>query len=538
MADFEIRTDSSSLEERRAVRRQKKQVQWIVVGTLVACLLCVGLLVATQMGGGSQAEVASPVVESPRPPLPDDDQALPDDPRAKPPTPTLVPESIPDDGQTMWRSPTAGEPIDLSHLPTGCQMIIAIRPAELLATGEGEKVLAALGPRGRAGIEFVERETGLRIREIERLLLGLRPGKDFAPEYVLVITPTPGIKASPKGKTYEPTSAGGTFVVATKKILEEVQELAGSPPLLRREMDALLSATDDQRHVTILVAPNFLFSEGRKMWGGEMAPLRDPLFALLPDSTRAAALSLHWSDDFFAEVRVSATIDHRPQDLARDFRRKVAGWPATAEQAMLGLSASPYSRTVVARLPAMLRALYRYVRVDRERKHALLRAYLPAPAGHNLLMAGELMLAEQYSGSTASGTPGGSIARAPDATPLTLQQRLEKPVSVRFSRDTLEMAVHLLSEEMGVEIKILGGDLQLDGITKNQSFALDEKNKPAEEILLKILRLANPDKTATGPADPKQKLVYVIDPKGPSILVTTRAAAAKRGDKVPGLFAN
>ena len=45
---------------------------------------------------------------------------------------------------------------------------------------------------------------------------------------------------------------------------------------------------------------------------------------------------------------------------------------------------------------------------------------------------------------------------------------------------------------------------------------------------------------ATGPADPRQKLVYVIEPTttgaAERIIVTTRTAAAKRGDQLPEPF--
>jgi hypothetical protein len=85
----------------------------------------------------------------------------------------------------------------------------------------------------------------------------------------------------------------------------------------------------------------------------------------------------------------------------------------------------------------------------------------------------------------------------------------------------------LLFDDVGVKYEILGGDLQLEGITKNQSFGLQESDKPAGEILRKIMALANVD----------GKLVYVIKPKAPGgpemVFITTRAAAAKRGEKLP-----
>jgi hypothetical protein len=87
----------------------------------------------------------------------------------------------------------------------------------------------------------------------------------------------------------------------------------------------------------------------------------------------------------------------------------------------------------------------------------------------------------------------------------------------------------MVAEETGVPMEILGGDLQLEGITKNQSFGLDERAKTAAEILRVILAKSNPD----------GKLVYVVQEKDGEewVLITTRAAAAKRGDPLPPAFA-
>ncbi len=92
----------------------------------------------------------------------------------------------------------------------------------------------------------------------------------------------------------------------------------------------------------------------------------------------------------------------------------------------------------------------------------------------------------------------------------------------------------MLAEDVGVEIVIRGPDLQLDGITRNQLFAIDMSDRSGEEILVEILRRANPDKLAAGPADPRQKLVYVVGPE--AIFITTRAGAAARGEALPAVF--
>jgi hypothetical protein len=89
----------------------------------------------------------------------------------------------------------------------------------------------------------------------------------------------------------------------------------------------------------------------------------------------------------------------------------------------------------------------------------------------------------------------------------------------------LETSLALLQEEIGAKIVIVGGDLQLEGITKNQSFGIDEKDKPAFEVLKGVLLKANP----------LGKLVYVIVKEGneESLKITTRAAAEKRKETIP-----
>jgi hypothetical protein len=123
---------------------------------------------------------------------------------------------------------------------------------------------------------------------------------------------------------------------------------------------------------------------------------------------------------------------------------------------------------------------------------------------------------------------------------VSVHERLRRSTSLAFPRDTLEAALEQLARDVNIEIVIAGADLQAEGITKNQSFGIDIKNRPAEEILVEILRLANPDKSATGPADPRQKLVFItgaVEPNGSAqIVITTRSAAAARRDELPPVF--
>jgi hypothetical protein len=266
-----------------------------------------------------------------------------------------------------------------------------------------------------------------------------------------------------------------------------------------------------------------------------MSRLRDPLFWFLGDGAHAVALSLDWQESFFIELLAMPTLDVSPEALTGALAGRIAELPAGVEDYVLSLSPQPYGRRVVARLPEMVRKLAAYTRQGFERDHAVLRCYLPAVAGHNLLMGAELTLAEGWGGVRPAETP---LAEA--SAPATVSERLKKRTSLRFTRDTLEAALRMLADDIGVEIVIRGPDLQAEGITKNQSFGIDVAEQSAEEILVEILRLANPDKLATGPADPRQKLVYIISPQGPDeaevILISTRARAAERGDSLPPVF--
>jgi hypothetical protein len=182
----------------------------------------------------------------------------------------------------------------------------------------------------------------------------------------------------------------------------------------------------------------------------------------------------------------------------------------------------------------MMRALSHYSRAAEADSCAVVRAYLPPMAGHNLVMAAELLLTQRR-------VPNSQVASAAAPQPATVNERLESVTSLSFPKDTLERALELLAEDIGIPISIDGSALQLEGITKNQSLAANLRNRPAREILTAILLQANPDRTASGPADIRQKLLYTVQEGDGSgspgrIIVTTRAAADRRGDPLPDAF--
>jgi hypothetical protein len=528
----------------------------MVAGAL-ACLAITILLAAWGVFGKSAGDNATSAKSRRQSPATN----RPATPRAGA-TPTDAPFTlVDDDGQSLWMSPTEGRPLNLAYLPPGVQIIVVLRPDALAGHTEGKKVLEALGPIGQLGLAQLD-EMLLDPHGVSQLAVGLSATSDGRWQTALVARLSSGPTAAQHLATklpnaventhngikhlvadgtayYAPASDQQLLVIAPSEAIAEIIDLQGDPPPLRREFERLLSHTDADRHFTLIAAPNFLFSEGRGVFNGQIAPLREPLFWFLGDEFAAAALSMHWDNDFFVELLAAPTLDTSTQRAASMLSERVGQIPDRLEEHVVGLQAQPYGRRILARFPAMVRKLAAYTRSGFESDHAVLRCYLPAIAGHNLLMGAELTLAESIGAMRSPHAVAVATESSKSVTSDSVNERLKRNTTLSFPRDTLEAALEQLSRDVGVDIVIAGTDLQAEGITKNQSFGIDLSDRPAEEILVAILQLANPDKAATGPQDPRQKLVYVISQgsgKDEQIVITTRTGAAARGDELPAVF--
>ena len=452
---------------------------------------------------------------------------------------------IDDDGQTLWTSPTTGEPLSLNYLPSGVQIILTLRPAELLDNAEGARLLEVLGPAGQFARDQLQVVLGCGLSEIEQLTLAFYPDESGLPQAAYVMRLRDAVveatllaawghpaAAEHRAKKYFENKrfayyfprdeAQHTVAIALPAAMREILELDG-PPLVRREIEALVLKTDATRHFNLLFATSYLFVDGKSLLMGDLEKLSDPLARFLDEGLQAVLVSAHLGDEFFLELRALPTTDKSPQEVATGLRARLEQVGEQTEQRVASLDAHPYGRMVINRFPRMLQLLGDFTRSGAEQRQAVLRCYLPLNAAHNLLLGGELTLREQPTAarSTTAAEPPSKQGEALVA--------LQKKITLSFPRDTLERCLELLGKEIDQEIVILGPDLQLEGITKNQSFGLDEHDRPAGEVLRKVLKLANSD----------GKLVYVIRPRDgrrEAIIVTTRSAAARRGDPLPDEF--
>lgn len=487
-----------------------------------------------------------------------------------------------DTGRMPWASPTAGPRPRLAYLPPGSQLILLARLADLQASDEGRLFIRSLGPEAETALAQLAAWCGCTPAEIElvqagwqaggadeviggvavRLVEGCRVPADDEPRrtawgatqpveiegetyhkgrgisfwvpqgehervLVVVVEPASGPAAGP---------AAGSLGLGEPLIAETIRESIASRDQpadqsaadLPRDLEILAGMLDADRHLTLFGSPHYLLNRGRAALAGPLVKLFKPLEWFFGESIVAAGLSLHCGENCYLELDVVTPFDKPPRKEATELFSRLVSLPSAVEAYAAALNPSPYGRILVLRLPAMLRLLVANARWAPEGEGIVINAYLPGHAPHNLAVAAELTLAQTpvAVGATAAA---GTTTQAPAADPLT---QLERSITIVFPKDTLEMAVQMVAEMSGVPIEIVGPDLQLEGITKNQSFGLDERDKSARDVLRVILAKANPD----------GKLVYVVRPKGEqegeveTILVTTRAAAEKRGDRLPPEF--
>jgi hypothetical protein len=463
------------------------------------------------------------------------------------------------DGQLLWASPTEGSPIPISFTPAGAQCLLHFRPALFASHPESEKVLASLGPWGEAALAALRDLMLADLNLIEHATIAILVDDDGRIEVSAVAGSALGgpwddariaerlptaQKKEYASQTYfvaddracylTDAAAKGSFLVACPAhLVEELIDAEDQPPMLPRDLESLHATSDADRMATIIASPHFFDAAGSDVLTGDAAPLREALAALVDDRASAVAISAHWNENFFIELRAAPALNVPPRSLAATLQQRVDELPDTIDDVILAQAWPSYGRKVLARFPGMLRHLAANTRRGDADKQALLRAYLPAVAGHNLLMGAELLLTQRNASS-----PAGE-AEAPKE--LTLNERLERPTTVSFAKETLQRALELLAEEIDAEIKIEGNELRAEGITQNQTLAIDLHDRPAREILTEILRRANPDRTAENAADSRQKLVYVVedgDAAPGRMIVTTRAAALRRGLALPADFAS
>jgi eukaryotic-like serine/threonine-protein kinase len=586
--------------------REKQQRKMLIVGLVGAGVLAIGGLIAINMLPPSKptptdtktvANVPEEIPEEPTiiertdVPLPGTNGAgktngpktlppttsganTPDTPATTNPPPTtavaLHQEVLPDDGNLLWASPTTGVPISLRCVPPEAQVFLIVRPADMIASGEGERVLHALGPAFAKEREAWESASGLKLDEIEQLTIGLHNNDAKFPRASFVVKTKEAMSAedllakwgnpaaTKEGPSTYYTGAAWTYYISTApedertflmgeaRDVKEVAKTRGAPPQLFRDMVRLQRTTDADRHVTLLFFPQFLFNDdGEPLFAAERAKVRQPLSWLLGDNLQAAAASLHFGEELYFEMRMLGSLDKEPYKLASELKDRLNQVPASLEDYFVSLTPPAYWKKLAFRYPGMIRDLHGNLRIGVESDQAVINSVLPGAAAHNLVLGGELLVA------TAPGAAAVAATAPEKKVPQTIEEALQLKTTYTFDSMSLEFAMAGLATDVkdlakgapfDFDIKLIGKDLEAGSITRNQSVRdFKEENKTVAEILTALCRKANPITTVKDPSEADQKLIWVVgsdpDNAGKSIiLITTRAAAAANKYTLPAPF--
>ena len=554
---------TAALKRHRA--RSKRPIA--VAGGLLIALLCLGGWAL--LAGGKSV----PVVQlKPDAPVEQQEDGPSEIAVEKPPafdyTTVSYVQTLVEDGEaTLWESPTTGLDIDFSWLPSGTEILFHLRGKELLNASGGQALLKSLGPDFEKLRATFEQRAGLAIAEMDSLTVALVPDESSGYKPFFQIAASGSTKeqlVAAWGQPDELQLPGGRklfagqdnawcfiddedsdslrFVFGEPRVVQQVVQ-DGGIVVLADALDRLAAKTDRQRHFTMLTLASALVNENAKsMWGQWSERLIPALRLALQDEVRAFSVSLHVDDGEYVEFNVDHSAGISSEDLAGELQQSIGATLSKAEQFSQSLAKTDYWQHLQDRFGLMLQKLNTSLRWDTEFDQLIGNAWLPPNAAQNLLSASELTMTFSESFAVAEQKQLPNSIEELLAEKRSLNVTNPPDLNVLLSDIRAEIVDDYPGLGFSFRIKLIGGDLQKDGITQNQRPGpLAITDQPLSAILTQIMTSANPDKTISGPADPNCKLVWVVaqdpdDEANKAILITTRAAAEEKGYSLPGVF--
>lgn len=558
------RSVESVTAERQARAQARQRNQIIMFGSAIgvaAVILMIGIIVMSSTGGddppddGKQIAVVDPDVPEVDPGEVEKQGSL-DKGKQPPETDEDSVAVVDDDGKLLWASPTAGQPIELKYVPAEARIFVVLRPAEMLGEPEGERVLQALGPDFVAARTAWEAAAGMSLSDVDRLTLTVHPNGGQFPQVCSIVYLAnavgrdallskwgnpPAVEGLANvfekgGTAYYIPSDGNEQVFVMGPLESEIRDLVGGElPPMSRDLGRLLKASDDQRHVNIIFDRNFLRSSGSPMFGGSRARAAEQIDWFLGTGVKAGLVSLHFSDPFYFEFRAQNDVTVDSQTLAVNLRERADCIPQAIEDYMVKVNPPAYWAKVKGRINNMVYEWQAHTRSGVDMDHAMLNSALPAVAASNLAVAGEMLIA------LAPGAGPVGVASTGPSPPKTIEEVLTRKISLAFPELDFNLAAKEAQDTVTTDyrgmpfefkITILGGDLQTDGVTRNQKIVDFNVDGTVAEVLTAMV--INADKK-------DKRVVWVIapDPENASnkiILITTRKAAEGKYT-LPAVFA-
>ncbi|MCA9218000.1 MAG: protein kinase, partial [Planctomycetales bacterium] len=416
---------------------------------------------------------------------------------------------VENDATALWQSPTFGTAIPIDFLPAGIQFFGSVDMTGLLASFEGRRALKALGPEFATWRKQWQAETNIRLDQIHSIVFANVAQDVGVPKSVFVIRMpnrepideliqqnhtqpvTNGRLWSLNGRSFYAADGQPLIVVGSPELVSEIANTGGKAPLLRQDLELLRSESDFNRHFNLITTKNFVAADGRTIISEARKRARKAIVELMGEDTKASSASLHFADNaFYAEFRVAGPNSASPHQIVKSLRDRVDTIPNSLTEFLGTAVVEPYWQRLALQVPTMSRFLVQHVRYEPTKAQAIANVVLPPQAAHNLVLVGEIV-------SIAGANDGATTASPKTYTHASI---LELKLSSNFGQQSLEFAIRDLAElaneqypGANLRIQILGGDLELDGITRNQQIKnSNEVDVTIAEILTSLVRQANP----------------------------------------------
>ena len=462
----------------------------------------------------------------------------------------------------------------LTLLPPGPTVIVSCKLSQFLEHPSGKNLLTGVASGLESLVERAISRSKSSADNIHRVTVTLFPGEAGWPEVALAVELINPVKeadlvenlAVDQARTRdnqtiyvgeqddsdayywrleEESDLVSAYAVGSVPRITEVANLEGTAIPLPRTSQALWSSTSVDSELLVFFTPNFLFADGREMLNASAPELIDPLRRFMQPDVNAGLMALQFNSDgtVYVESRFAPSGGISEAALMKKVSESINSLPSWADDFILESVPDASWRLLAIRMPQMMNYLITKMRFGLSDNTVVANAYLPQEAFPQLVFAGLLAMNTSKS--------GGSTIAAPTEEVLSIDQMLERQMTVSFDQESLEFALEAISNAFqdglpaGNQMPkavIVGGDLELMGITQNQQvrdFSKDQKS--LRSVLTDLVLQANPDKSATGPTDAKQSLIWVVtdsesETGKKEIRITTRQAAERENYTVPNEF--
>lgn len=512
------------------------------------------------IAGGVTALVIVAAITLIRPPLPTI-QATNDPPNSEPRSASTEPTALAIDANRVSTStleanatlvaavrPTHGEPLDLTMLPSGVNLLIHVRPAALWSDAPQFQELR--GTLTQNVTDWISRQLLATCRrapqQIDEALIGILLGPTGStPEVAAVVRLKEPAKLSDlveefRGEPVRPAESLRLFRGSTHAyFIKDESTIAICPAALADDLAdwvavpnhnttdgilQLLTQTDRERHFTLLFEVDDVRRHAEWLFFEPALPAFQQVLAVVGEESETVCWSVYVGESLHSELhlrtRVAGATDILgPRKLAELVSTRITDVPQRTLKVVQTMNPRHGgARQLIGRLPAMLEAVRRSTVVTTGERSVQFTTLLPAKAAPNLALATLLAWDESRRTSVASTPPTVATAE-PKSLPKTVAERLKLPVDAEFRRTPLNEALAYICGEIDVQLSIDGDALKDAGYTQNMPQEFKLGKVPAEVALARIIGQYD------GDGKDEQRMVVVVDEPTRTLLILTKKFA-------------